>query len=291
MTNECAAENLVYSKAYDNMFIPERFMRRVTDHIILNYLEDNHFFQPPLYLVIEGSPGQGKTMQTIAACNKKGIAVKYISASQLSGKKEGESREALQKVYNEALELLYSGIYPCILIDDFHMGNATTDEKVNKTINSNLLIGYMMNLAEAIPKQRIPIILTGNDFSKVYPALIRDGRADIFFWEPTSDEKYETVKSLYGSILLDRDTGNFKKFFLKYQDCNVAFFAQLINDLRRKQLSDQIAQIDSVSTTSIKYLSQSIRMHLDKITLSQLDELATQRKKDRERKLEKKWRM
>lgn len=71
MTNECAAENLVYSKAYDNMFIPERFMRRVTDHIILNYLEDNHFFQPPLYLVIEGSPGQGKTMQTIAACNKK----------------------------------------------------------------------------------------------------------------------------------------------------------------------------------------------------------------------------
>lgn len=276
-------ENLLYSNAYDNVFIPQRFSQRVTDHVILNYLEDNHFFQPPLYLAIEGTPGQGKTMQVIAACNKKKIAVKYISASELSGKKEAESREVLEQIYSEALTLFYSGVYVCILIDDFHMGIAITDEKINKTINSNLLIGYMMNLAQSSFKQKIPIILTGNDFSKVYPALIRDGRADMFFWEPTHDEKFEIIKSIYNPILQNEDLDNLQKFYTKYKSHNIAFFAQLINDIRRRLLSEEISKMDAISPTALHKLSLNLKMCFSKITLLQLNEFAECRDKDRER--------
>lgn len=276
-------EDLLFSNAYDNIFIPQRFSQRVTDHVILNYLEDNHFFQPPLYLAIEGTPGQGKTMQVIAACNKKKIAVKYISASELSGKKEAESRDVLKRIYSEALTLFQSGIYVCILIDDFHMGIAITDEKINKTINSNLLIGYMMNLAQSSFKQKIPIILTGNDFSQVYPALIRDGRADMFFWEPTHDEKFGIIKSIYKPILQNDDLENLQNFYTKYQSHNIAFFVQLINDFRRRLLSDEISKIDAISSTVLQELSLNIKNRFNKITLSQLNEFAESREKDRER--------
>ena len=87
MSEENVTNDLFYSEAYDYMYVPFRFSQRVVGHVILNFLNDNHFFMPPLYLVIEGSPGQGKTLQTIAACNKRRIAVKYVSASRLSGQK------------------------------------------------------------------------------------------------------------------------------------------------------------------------------------------------------------
>lgn len=284
MTIDSYERNLIYGTTYDNMFIPQRFMQRVIDHVVLNYLEDNHFFQPPLYLVIEGTSGQGKTIQTIGACNKKKIAVKYISASQLSGKKEAESREVLEQLYDEAVALYNGGIYCCILVDDFHMGNAITDDKVKKTINSNLLIGFMMNLADSEFRQRIPMVLTGNDFSTVYPALVRDGRADVFFWEPTYDEKFETIKTIYSSLLWDTDFKDMKKFYNDYKDYSVAFFKQLINDLRRQRISAEISKIDDISASSLHTLSQKIKQNFGRITLAQLEELAQQRIKAHERR-------
>ncbi|CAI7800352.1 unnamed protein product [Closterium sp. NIES-53] len=36
---------------------------------------------------------------------------------------------------------------------------------------------------------RVPIIVTGNDFSTLYAPLIRDGRMDKFYWAPTRDDR------------------------------------------------------------------------------------------------------
>lgn len=281
MNNENVTNNLFYSKDYDRMYVPLRFAQRVTGHVILNFLNDNHFFTPPLYLAIEGSPGQGKTLQTIAACNKKKIAVKYVSASLLSGQREGDSREALERVYNEALELVSQKTYTCILIDDFHMGNAAVDDKTNRTINSGLLIGYMMNLAESINEYRIPIILTGNDFSNVYPALIRNGRADIFLWEPTNREKFQIIKALYEPILQEKEIKKLYTFFRKYSNENIAFFSQLINDWRRFYINEIITKLEVVSEESLKAVSTEISHNLPKVTIQELNELALQRSRER----------
>lgn len=283
MSEENVTNDLFYSEAYDYMYVPFRFSQRVVGHVILNFLNDNHFFMPPLYLVIEGSPGQGKTLQTIAACNKRRIAVKYVSASRLSGQKEGDSRKALEEIYKEAVELVSRKTYTCILIDDFHMGNAAVDDKTNHTINSNLLIGYMMNLAESINKCRIPIILTGNDFSNVYPALIRNGRADIFLWEPTHQEKFAIIRTLYEPVLRETSEKNLHNFFRKYSNENIAFFSQLINDWRRSYIDEIIINFDVVTEENLQRMSDEIHQKLPKITIQELNDLAIKRLNERRR--------
>lgn len=273
--------NIILNDSYDDMYIPDRFMLKVLNHVYSNYLEDNDFFKPPMYLVIEGDPGEGKTVQAIAACNKKRIFVQYISASQLSGKKESESREIIEGVYNDVLELIYDGNYGCILIDDFHMGSAIQNDKITTTINSNLLIGYLMNLADLTRNQRVPIILTGNDFANVYPALIRDGRADRFYWQPTLKEKYDIVRSMYLPILKESELNRLDRFVSKYQDYNIAFFTQLINELRKQKLGYKILSFDRISRENLNVLDSLLRNEIEKVTLSELENLIQVRIIDR----------
>lgn len=63
------------------------------------------------------------------------------------------------------------------------------------TVNNQIVVGTLMNLSdnptrvsigqewrESDVTSRIPIIVTGNDFSTIYAPLIRDGRMEKFYW-------------------------------------------------------------------------------------------------------------
>ena len=63
------------------------------------------------------------------------------------------------------------------------------------TVNNQMVFGTLMNLCDnptrvsvgqdwrsADTVQRVPIIVTGNDFSTLWAPLIRDGRMDKFYW-------------------------------------------------------------------------------------------------------------
>lgn len=63
------------------------------------------------------------------------------------------------------------------------------------TVNNQIVVGTLMNLSdnptrvsigqdwrESDVTNRIPIIVTGNDFSTIYAPLIRDGRMEKFYW-------------------------------------------------------------------------------------------------------------
>ena len=63
------------------------------------------------------------------------------------------------------------------------------------TVNNQMVVGTLMNLCdhptrvsigqdwrEADVVNRVPIIVTGNDFSTLWAPLIRDGRMDKFYW-------------------------------------------------------------------------------------------------------------
>lgn len=63
------------------------------------------------------------------------------------------------------------------------------------TVNNQIVVGTLMNLSDNPTRvsigqdwregdviNRIPIIVTGNDFSTIYAPLIRDGRMDKFYW-------------------------------------------------------------------------------------------------------------
>lgn len=63
------------------------------------------------------------------------------------------------------------------------------------TVNNQIVVGTLMNLCDNPTRvsvgqdwrqnditHRIPIIVTGNDFSTMYAPLIRDGRMEKFYW-------------------------------------------------------------------------------------------------------------
>ena len=71
-------KGLYYGNMLGDIYVPERFSNRIVGHVVSNYLSRGEYFKPPLYLAIQGSPGEGKTTQALAACVQKGIIVKYI---------------------------------------------------------------------------------------------------------------------------------------------------------------------------------------------------------------------
>lgn len=63
------------------------------------------------------------------------------------------------------------------------------------TVNNQIVVGTLMNLADnptrvsvgqdwrdADTVNRVPLIVTGNDFSRLYAPLIREGRMEKFYW-------------------------------------------------------------------------------------------------------------
>lgn len=71
----------------------------------------------------------------------------------------------------------------------FYSGNT------QMTVNNQIVVGTLMNLSdnptrvsigqdwrESDITNRVPVIVTGNDFSTLYAPLVRDGRMDKFYW-------------------------------------------------------------------------------------------------------------
>jgi hypothetical protein len=46
---------------------------------------------------------------------------------------------------------------------------------------------------------RVPIIVTGNDFSTLYAPLIRDGRMEKFYWAPTREDRIGVCLGIFRS--------------------------------------------------------------------------------------------
>ena len=132
-------------KFYSTMHVLPRFETKILTHVISVYLQDKDTYLSPVFLVVEGNAGEGKTTQSIASCIQHGITTIYVSASQLSGSHEHDSIDVMENIYKKALELRKNGEKVALIIDDFHLSNANIDENIKKTINSSLLTGYLMN--------------------------------------------------------------------------------------------------------------------------------------------------
>lgn len=96
-----------------------------------------------------------------------------------------------------------------LMINDIDAGAGRVDQYTQYTINTQLVNGTLMNIADnptnvqlpgsydSSPIQRIPIIVTGNDLSTLYAPLIRDGRMDKFFWEPNREDRIGIVSGIF----------------------------------------------------------------------------------------------
>lgn len=261
---------------YSTLNVLERFKNTILVHVVSTYLQNNDKYLPPLFLVVEGAAGEGKTSQSIASCIQHGITVIYISASQLSGSHEHEAIDVMESVYEKAKGMRIEGEKVAIIVDDFHLSNASVDTNIKRTINSSLLTGYLMNLTQNKEVEKVPIILTGNDFSQVYSPLIRAGRADRFEWSPNYDEKRQIVENIFRDYLTCSSV-EFERFFSKCSKASIADFSQLINDYRKSVISSCFNNIDIIDDAIINSISEHVEMQKEKMDYELLIQFAKER--------------
>ncbi|KAL8233568.1 hypothetical protein R6Q59_019668 [Mikania micrantha] len=77
------------------------------------------------------------------------------------------------------------------------------------TVNNQMVNATQMNIADnptnmQLPgmynkeeNPRVPIIVTGNDFSTLYAPLIRDGRMEKFYWTPTREDRIGVCTGIF----------------------------------------------------------------------------------------------
>lgn len=259
---------------YSNMNVPREFMEKVLVHVVSQYIPGNDFFMPPLYLAIEGPAGEGKTSQTIATLTQHYVDVLYVSAAEISGTHEGESVDKMNAIYSYAV---FRSERNCIaiLIDDFHMGTVNNDSKIEKTINTNLLTGRMMNLADRSDGKKVPIIITGNDFSSVYAPLLRSGRADIYHWKPDMEIKKSIIRSIVGPFV-HLEESEFISFCNMFREGTISDFSQLKNDFRKEYVWRLIQNAQSLRKDDIERLHADFK-DVQRLNYHELCELAEKR--------------
>lgn len=226
----------------ETIFIDKEFEKRILTHVIANSLQRSI---APCFLAIEGNMGEGKTVQTINTCFKHGIHVYYFSGSQLAGNLERDSVKELEDTYNYLEKNSKEDVYNVIIIDDFHLSVASCAENVSRTVNSQLLTGYLMNLADAtktLSGKKTPIILIANSFEQLYLPLTRDGRMDLFKWEPDENQKKQIIFQMYREVLRDGISPVFENFVTEYIEESIAFFGEVKNDIYIQAIKEYLEE-------------------------------------------------
>ncbi len=190
-------------------YIAPRFLDKIAVHISKNFL-DLPRVKVPLILGVHGRKGEGKTFQCELAYQRLGVEVVHISGGELESPDAGDPARLVRLRYREAAELIrVRGKMAVLMINDLDAGAGRFDATTQYTVNTQLVNNTLMNIADNPtnvqlpgsyddkPVHRVPIIVTGNDFSTLYAPLIRDGRMEKFYWEPNRDDKVGIVNGIF----------------------------------------------------------------------------------------------
>ncbi|XP_062007845.1 ribulose bisphosphate carboxylase/oxygenase activase, chloroplastic [Rosa rugosa] len=199
-------------------YIAPLFMDKVVCHMAKNYLAHILNTKVPLILGIWGGKGQGKSFQTELVFQAMGVEPVVMSAGELESERAGEPGKLIRERYRTASQVVQNqGKMSCLMINDIDAGLGRFGN-TQMTVNNQIVVGTLMNLCdnptrvsigqdwrESDITNRVPIIVTGNDFSKIYAPLIRDGRMEKFYWQPNREDIINIVNRMYEKDGISRD--------------------------------------------------------------------------------------
>ncbi|CAO2173064.1 unnamed protein product [Urochloa humidicola] len=192
----------------DGYYIAPAFMDKLVVHIAKNFM-DLPNIKVPLILGIWGGKGQGKSFQCELVFAKMGINPIVMSAGELESGNAGEPAKLIRQRYREAADIIRKGKMCVLFINDLDAGAGRMGGTTQYTVNNQMVNATLMNIADnptnvQLPgmynkeeNPRVPIIVTGNDFSTLYAPLIRDGRMDKFYWAPTREDRIGVCKGIF----------------------------------------------------------------------------------------------
>jgi SpoVK/Ycf46/Vps4 family AAA+-type ATPase len=230
----------------NNIYIAERFKKVIYLHLVKNML--THIaVRPPLLLGIHGSSGDGKTYQCEYLLEQMGVKTFLISGGQLESHDAGEPAQLVRTTYLNASRNVEKGESKAavVLINDIDTGIGSWGEMVQYTVNRQTVFGELMHLVdyptsvEGRTTRRIPIIITGNDFTKLYEPLVRAGRMTSFEWKPTIDEKVHIVSRIFPEL----SPAECKEVVSTFHSEPVAFFSFLRSTLIDEKLYGEIERL------------------------------------------------
>lgn len=245
-------------------YIAPRYLDKVAVHITKNFL-DLPGTRVPLILGIHGPKGEGKSFQCELVMQLMGIEPVRMSAGELESPDAGDPVRLIRMRYREAAEYVrVRGRMCALLINDLDAGAGRVDGTTQYTVNTQLVNGTLMNIADnptdvqlpgsydSNPTQRVPIIVTGNDFSTLYAPLVRDGRMEKFYWEPQRDERVGIVKGIYEPDGLP--STDVERLVDAFPDCSIDFFSALRSQIFDAQVRDYIDRI-GIERVSVELLN------------------------------------
>jgi len=185
---------------HSDVFVPQRFKHLVARHIIKNNWKTGP--SSALILGIHGPSGEGKTFQCNELFKEIGVTAVRIAARELESEEAGKPSKLVSAKYCEASDLLNDkrSHLSVLFMNDLDAGIGTWGADVQYTVNTQLVVATLMDIADfpthvnGEETHRIPIIVTGNDFTKLYEPLTRAGRMDTYTWTPTFLEKVDIVR-------------------------------------------------------------------------------------------------
>uniref|UniRef100_A0A2P2JV98 Ribulose bisphosphate carboxylase/oxygenase activase, chloroplastic n=2 Tax=Rhizophora TaxID=40030 RepID=A0A2P2JV98_RHIMU len=192
----------------DGFYIAPAFMDKLVVHITKNFLALPNI-KVPLILGIWGGKGQGKSFQCELVFAKMGINPIMMSAGELESGNAGEPAKLIRQRYREAADIIRKGKMCCLFINDLDAGAGRLGGTTQYTVNNQMVNATLMNIADnptnvQLPgmynkeeNPRVPIIVTGNDFSTLYAPLIRDGRMEKFYWAPTREDRIGVCTGIF----------------------------------------------------------------------------------------------
>lgn len=218
--------------------IPARFQHEVDQHLVFNFARATW----PLVLGIFGRPGDGKSFQLRKHLEARGLSAVSINAADLESDRAGQPGKMVLAQYENAGHRISEGSLAALVVDDFDTTVGEWENSTN-TVNHQQVLAQLMHLADSPTQaadrslQRIPVFVTGNDLSKIYPPLRRPGRMRTFHWLPETTERQEIVSSILATII---DQGGTRELLEALPNASIAFFAEVLVTIQSEAIRDKI---------------------------------------------------
>ena len=271
-----------------SFYISPRFIDKLSVHITKNYLKLPNV-KVPLILGVHGRKGEGKSFQCDLVFERMGIDVVHMSAGELESPDAGDPARLVRLRYREAAEMVkVRGKMAVLMINDIDAGAGRVDQYTQYTVNTQLVNGTLMNIADnptnvQLPGsydseqiQRIPIIVTGNDFATLYAPLIRDGRMEKFFWEPNRDDRIGIVGGIFRADQLAKS--DIETLVDTFPTQSIDFFGAVRSRLYDEQIRQLIQDVglDRISQRIVNSAERPPEFHPPDFSLPHLIEMGNE---------------